>query len=63
MPQLSAILVGDKAPIISSTIVIVGKINANDILNAEAMSFLLHQYVNANAIPNTTQFNITLNGW
>lgn len=63
MPQLSAILVGDRVPIISSIIVIVGKINANDILNAEAISFLLHQSVNANAIPSTTQFNITLNGW
>jgi hypothetical protein len=50
-------------PIRSSIIVIVGKMNANDILKGEAISFLLHQYVNNNAIPNTTQFNITLNGW
>jgi hypothetical protein len=62
MPQLSSILLGDKTPIISSIIVIVGKINANDILNAEAISFLLHQYANTNAIPNTIQFNIALNG-
>jgi hypothetical protein len=62
MPQLSSILLGDKTPIISSIIVIVGKINANDILNAEAIPFLLHQYANTNAIPNTIQFNIALNG-
>jgi phosphatidylserine decarboxylase len=63
MPQLSSILLGDKVPMINSTIVVIGKINANDILNAKAISFLLHEYVKPNAMHNTTQFNITLNDW
>jgi lipoate synthase len=63
MPQLSSILQGDNAPITSSIMVIIGNINTNDILKADVILLLLHQYVKPNATHNTKQFIIILNGW